>query len=297
MTAPDTTLTRTTSPRLRRARRRLSPGPVTALLVLVCLSLMLVDLRGGPTDALRVIGGWVGGPLQSAADAVFGPVRSAEFRRGDIEQLRADVADLTERNQRLQTENDLLSQELHDAPADRAAAAEAQRRVESALVARTVAADPALGSGAVTIDAGAEDGVVLDSPVLVAGGLVGRVVRTAPSTSEVLLVTDPASSVAVRMGDQGALVRGTGDRHAARLDFVDPLAPVEVGRRVVTMGSDDGWPYPAGLPVGTVSSVTGELGELDRTVVIEPAVTLSALDRVLVLTRPTDSARVTEGDS
>ena len=118
-----------------------------------------------------------------------------------------------------------------------------------------------------------------DSAVLVAGGLVGRVTSVTPTTSSVLLVTDPASSVAARVGPHAALLQGSGDPHGAHLSHLDPLAEVAVGQRVTTLGSDDGWPYPAGIRVGTVRSVTGELGDLDRVVSVEPSVTLSAQAR------------------
>lgn len=259
------------------------------MLLLASLSLMLLDLRGGPTDLLRSVGAVVGGPVQSAADQVFGPLRTGEFRRDDVEELRQEVDSLVEANQRLQASNDLLSQELADVPERRAAERDASRRVEGAITAQVVAADPALGTAAVTLDVGADDGIVVDSPVLVAGGLVGRVIDVSVSTSSVLLVTDPDSAVAVRVADLTALAQGTGDRRSVRLDHLDPLADVRVGQPVVTMGSDDGWPYPAGLAVGTVRSVTGDLGELGRTVTVEPAAALTALDHVIVLTAPVEA--------
>ena len=285
------------APDRSRRRPRLAAGPVIAILVLASLSLMLLDLRGGPTDLLRTVGAAVGGPLQAASDAVFGPMRTGEFRRGDVEQLRDEVARLSDSNRRLQAENDILSRELATAPAGEQAERAAAQRVEAAVAARVVAADPAVGAAAVTLDAGSDDGVVVDSPVLVAGGLVGRVTDVNPTTSSVLLIADPGSAVAVRLDDLTALVQGSGDRRAARLDHLDPLADVRVGQKVVTMGSDDGWPYPAGIPVGTVRSITGDLGELDRSVTVEPAAPLSALDNVIVLTRPDDSARSVGGSS
>ncbi len=283
---------RLSDPDLRTRRwRRWAPGPVALVLILASLALMLLDLRGGPTDALRSAGAVVGGPLQSLTDSVLGPVRTGEFRRADTQALQQQVADLEEANRRLQAQSDILAEQLADAPEQRAAASAAQRRVESAVAARVVAADPGLGSAAVTIDVGSADGVVVDSPVLVAGGLVGRVVTTAPTTATVLLVTDPGSSVAVRVGADSALAQGTGDRHSVTLGYLDPLVPVEVGQKVVTQGSDDDWPYPAGLPVGTVRAISGDLGDLDRVVTVEPAAGMSSLDQVIVLTRPTDSAR------
>lgn len=299
MSASPTTRPRPAPGALDRSRRRLrlTPGPVTAVLVLACLSLMLLDLRGGPTDLLRSAGAAIGGPLQSASDAAFGPLRTGEFRRADAERLAMQVAALEEANRRLALENDILAEAATAAQGSRQADEWAQQRAESAVAARVVAADPALGAAAVTIDAGSDQGVVSDSPVLVAGGLAGRVTAVSRSTSSVLLVADPGSSVAARVGGHSALVQGTGDPHSARLAYLDPLAAVEVGQKVTTMGSDDGWPYPAGVSLGTVRSIEGDLGDLDRSVTMEPAASVSQLDHVIVLTRPTDAARAVGGGS
>lgn len=261
------------------------------MLVLVSLSLMVLDLRGGPTDTLRGVTATAVGPAQAASDALFGPVRAAAVRRVDAQQLQDQLTDLQDRNRRLQAANDQLVRQLDDLPAAKAAATAAQERSDAAVAARVVAADPSLGAHAVTLDAGGDDGVVVDSPVLVAGGVVGRVSAVYPSTSSVTLVTDPSSSVAVRVGGSSALMQGTGDRHSAVLGYLDPLAEVRVGQQVQTLGSDDGWPYPAGLPVGTVSGVSGDLGDLDRVVTVEPAIPMGTLDRVIVLTRPAGGSR------
>lgn len=252
---------------------------------------MLLDLRGGPTDTLRSLTATVVGPIQAASDSLFGPLRTAALRRADAGELEAQLAQLQDDNRRLQTTNDQLARQLADLPAARAAAEAAQARAEAAVPARAVAADPALGAQAVTLDVGSDDGIVIDSPVLVAGGVVGRVTSVAASTSSVTLVTDPGSAVAVRVRGTSALLQGTGDRHAAGLGYLDPLAEVRVGDRVETLGSDDGWPYPAGLPVGTVAAVSGDLGDLDRVVTVEPTLPLGTLDRVIVLTEAPGGAQ------
>ncbi len=259
---------------------------MAAVLAAVSLSLMLLDLRGGPTDALRAVGAVAGGPVQTAADSVFGPLRTAGFRRADTEQLQQRVAELEEANRRLALRGDALAEQVDDQGAAAAAEQRAADMAQAAVAARVVAGDPALGAAAVTLDAGAADGIVPDAPVLVAGGLVGRVATVSGATSSVLLLTDPASAVAVRVGDHAALVRGTGNPHAALLDHVDPLADLGTGQKVTTLGSDDGWPYPPGLTVGSVRTVSGGLGDLAREITVEPAVTTDTVDHVIVLRPP-----------
>lgn len=270
----------------RRRRRHWGSGPVTVVLIAAALTLMLLDLRGGPTDLLRAAGNVIGGPLQAASAAVFGPARTGEFRRADLESLQQEVEQLRDENRRVTARADALAEGLQDLPGAAEVRREAERLAASAVTARVVAADPDTGSARVTLDVGSGDGIVEDAPVLVSGGLIGQVDSVSPATSSVRLLTDPGSEVAGRVGDHAALVRGEGDE-SARLDHLDPLAPVEAGQRIVTLGSADGWPYPAGLPLGSVRDVVGSLGDLDRTVSVEPATRAGAVDHVIVLTPPT----------
>lgn len=55
------------------------------------------------------------------------------------------------------------------------------------------------------------------------------------------------------------------------------------GARVVTAGSPQGRPYPAGLPIGTVTSIDPDRGRLERSATVRPAVDPSSLDVVGVL--------------
>ncbi len=266
-------------------RRRWGSGPVTIVLVAAALSLMLLDLRSGPTDLLRSLGQAVGGPLQEGAGAVLGPVRAGEFRRADLESLQQEVDRLRDENRRTAVRADLLAEKLQELDGAAEARRDADRMARGAVTARVVAAAPGPASAAVTLDVGSGDGIVVDAPVLVSGGLIGKVADVGPATSTVRLVTDPGSDVAGRIGEHAVLVRGEGG-DSARLDHLDPLAPVEVGQRIVTLGSADGWPYPAGLPLGTVREVEGSLGDLDRTVTLEPATRAGTVDHVIVLTPP-----------
>lgn len=266
-------------------RWRWRPGTLTGLLVLACLSLMLLDLRGGPTDALRAAGSWVGGPLEAAAAGVTGSVGSA-LRRPDVEALEDRITALDRENTDLRLRVDALTEQLAGA-ADAAAVERLTTSLDQAAVAaQVVAGGTQPTSATVTVDAGSTAGVRDGSAVLVPGGLVGRVVAVGPTTSTVQLVTDPASAVAVRIQSsrQAALAQGAGRSETLDLDYVDPLAAVRVGDRLVTMGSPGGRPFPAGIPVASVASVTGSMGDVDRAVTATPAVDLGALDHVAILT-------------
>jgi len=66
-----------------------------------------------------------------------------------------------------------------------------------------------------------------------------------------------------------------------RFDYVPGSADLKVGDRVVTSGLDG--IYPKGFVIGQIESVERSAGEFSN-VLIRPAVNLSALETVLVVT-------------
>lgn len=269
----------------RRRVRSWRPATVTGVLILVSLSLMLLDLRGGPTDTLRAVGRWVGGPIEAASSALFGPVATQVLRRPDEAGLQQRIAELTAENQRLQLHNDALAERLAAAPGAAAIERYAAAADQPLVTARVVAAASEPLAQAVTLDVGADQGISAGDPVVAPAGLVGRVLATGPSASTVQLVTDPASAVAIRLqaARQAGLAQGAGRGQPLLLSHVDVLAEVRPGDRIVTLGSPGERPFPAGIPVGVVRSVTGAVGDVGRRIDADPAVALGGLDRVAVL--------------
>lgn len=152
-----------------------------------------------------------------------------------------------------------------------------------ALPAQVIAEDATSWFRTVVLDKGSTDGVAEGMPVVVAEGVVGRVIRSAPHESRVLLLTDASSAAAtlVQRTRTRGVCRGQGD--GLSLDFTLRLADVAVGDRIVTSGT--GGVFPKGLVVGEVTRVArGEYG-LFQAVTVEPAVDFSRLEEVLVLLR------------
>jgi len=142
---------------------------------------------------------------------------------------------------------------------------------------------------------GALDGVQVGSVVMAPGGLVGRVVSVTPTTSRVLLLSDPSSRVGVtvsRSRNMGYL-RGQTSRRAV-MEFFDKVPDVKPGDPIVTSSLSQ--LYPPGLPVGRVESI-----DLNKSPAPEAVVELSApisfLEWVIVYPyTPTDQPAVNSPD-
>jgi len=131
--------------------------------------------------------------------------------------------------------------------------------------------------------------------VLTGDGLVGRVTRAGPSTATVLLVTDATATVGARLEEsqeigvvQGKGRRGLGSGTSTPLRFqlLDAGAPMRVGQRLVTLGSQGDRPYVPGVPIGTVVKIEQTPGSLTRTAYIQPFPHFTSLDVVGVVVAP-----------
>lgn len=148
-----------------------------------------------------------------------------------------------------------------------------------------------VGGRTVTIDVGSGDGIEVDQTVVDADGLVGRIVRVAPSSADVLLLGDAGVVVGVRFGPSQALgsvaataapglPTRTGDQ--LTLTALGDSVP-KVGDEVSTLGSPDDRPYAARIPLGTVVEVDPDRGQLGATAVVDPHVDTDLLDLVAVV--------------
>jgi rod shape-determining protein MreC len=104
----------------------------------------------------------------------------------------------------------------------------------------------------------------------------------------VLLVTDPQSSIDVRIprtGGRGVLTGlSRDDAYRAEIEYLERDNEVQVGDQIVTSGL--GTSLPAGIPVGKIARVTTTDYGLYQEVEVAPAVDFSALKNVLIVLAP-----------
>lgn len=267
---------------------------VLAVLVIVALGLLTISFRSPNSgflhdaqsygsDALR--------PFQIAAVRVARPFRDAYDYVDSLASAKSQNARLRKmvENYRSQAllnasavqQNNDLKKLLHfeagpQYPKD-------FRAVNTAVV--------SFPSGAfsqqIVIDAGSDSGIHLNTPVVSADGLVGKVTTVGHSTSVVTLLTDPESAVPAR--DLKTHVSGLirhGQGGSLILDRVSKDQVVNKGDWIVTRGTvDRRYPdeYPYGIPIGRVVAVgTSDIASF-LTVQVQPLADISSLDAVAAL--------------
>ena len=123
------------------------------------------------------------------------------------------------------------------------------------------------------------------TPVVTENGVIGRVLRAAPYTATILLLTDSNSSIAViseKSRTAGILV-GSGANAPLDLQYVTREAPLEADELLLTSGRDN--VFPKGLPVAVVTSIQDDTLMPFRRIQAKPLVDVSSLEEVALLER------------
>lgn len=200
---------------------------------------------------------------------LVGTTRENQHLRGEIERLKLENAVMNE----VLLENDRLRDALNF------------KRLQppASVMVQVIGRDSSPFSSTVTINKGSHDGIGRGMAVITAEGVVGKVQTTLPNTAKVMLLTDPGSTLAVRVmrnREEGLL---EGKLETCALKYVSYYADIQEGDLLVTSGLDG--VYPKGLSVATVVKATKQEASAFQTVVAEPAVRLSRLEEALVLTK------------
>ncbi|MDB4353672.1 rod shape-determining protein MreC [Akkermansiaceae bacterium] len=221
-----------------------------------------------------------GGEIDAFATSFMEEVEHSENLRKRLEQAtreRDRFKLIASRIRELETENNELRNAL-----------DFKKQTEFDVVAaHVVRRQPLTWGSTVEIDRGAADHIGVSLCVLASnGGLVGQVHQPGDEVSSVLLITDEASQVAVRIEgtpEVGILVgRRTnyGEQPRLRLLSLSKNAVLQKGMKVYTNGR--GQLFPPDIPVGTIEDF--EAGPNTTEAEIIPSVDFNNLKTVFVIT-------------
>lgn len=279
---------------------------VLASFTIISLTLLSLPLSG-PVRGFKATMTYVLTPIPYLGDKAYERFADAPSRLRDLiaadmdnQRLKNDLKQvdlLKSRVDALETENERLRAALNlKSPKGRAA-----------LWARVLERDPLHWYSSITVDAGSDDGVSLNAPVLGDDGgkvvAIGRVTDVRPRTAVILLLTDDLSSAASYVVSRAStaapgegppifegLLQGQG-RESLRMNYLSPDAVVRAGDLVYT--SPTSATFPPDVLLGTVSSVYA----LDpflafQSVEVKPAISASSLDEVMILKEASVSAKL-----
>jgi len=252
-------------------------------LVLVAIGFLILSVAGflQPLEnvALRPVS-----DVQSWIAVRYAAIRDLLRSPSDITELRQENARLEAEVARLQQEIINLREQATEAEILAALLNYARSQPENRYTAANVIGrdvSPFLQS--IWIGAGSEQGIAQGMPVVTERGLVGRVAEVFPTTSRVQLITDPEASVNVEFqtsradGSLSAQLSGE-----LWVELIPQDVEILVNELVLTSGL--GGNFPADIPIGSVLSVRKRDVDIFQQAVIEPSVSFTDLDIVLVIT-------------
>lgn len=236
--------------------------------------------RGADVPLIRHSTMYVVTPVQRGMRAVTETFRRVVYGYLDLREAHRQSQDFSRELDQLRIEAQRLRRE-----ASQAKRLQALLDFRQELPLLTVAAQ-VIGSGGneasriVILDKGSNAGLRPDLPVIVPGGVIGKVLRVFGDTSQVILLTDANSGVASLLESSRihGVLKGT-NRPLCKLTYVVNGESVTVGEILVTSGEDR--IYPKGLPLGVVVSVRpgSEFQEIE----VQPLAQLNRLEEVLVI--------------
>jgi rod shape-determining protein MreC len=202
-----------------------------------------------------------------------------------------DLRHVRQQNRQLQSELDRMRLEQSSLAEDARQGLRLQKLFgfQQQYVSKTVAAHVIGTSGTdlsrvLVIDKGSRDGLKTDMPVITPDGVVGKVRDVFPRTAQVLEINDETSGLGIILTQTRlrGILRGNTAGQTEIIDIL-PDERIRTGEQVVTSGGDN--VYPSGLPVGAVERVVNDPERNPYVaVLVRPAVNLSRLDEVLVIT-------------
>jgi rod shape-determining protein MreC len=245
---------------------------------------------------------WVGGqinrvtafiqePITTTGNGIANNLRAIFQFRSIMEENEA----LTMENQELRQKviNQSLSQQDLDDLRNLSAAMSYVNPQEyyDSVVGTVIATDGSLWYNIFTINVGTSQGVHKNAVVINGDGLIGIVLDVGPDWSKVISIVDEYNNVSFQAyRDLGLLGILSGDGTGALTGYMlDAEAPIIEGDVLISSGLEL---YPRGIPIGKVSQVTWDKDALLRTILVEPAVNFSNIQKVAVII--TESRKVEE---
>lgn len=242
----------------------------------LALALMWLDQRGGILDRVRYGLQAVVYPLQIALNS---PAAALNWTRDIFAQravLQAENRALRDalraseirgmRNAALERENaELLG--LRESVRGKASRWLPARVIDQQLDAQR---------HRLTVDRGGRNGVTTGQIAVATGGILGQSLRVGPSSSEIILLSDPSSGVPVQIVRTGVrtLAIGSGKAGELSLPYLPLQTDIIAGDLLVSSGL--GGVFPADYPVAKVVEVRRDSGS---PLAVVRASTLAALDR------------------
>lgn len=256
---------------------------ILVVIIILCLVVITISFRGSDiTKRIKARTLDIFEPAQERIFSFFNPVTVFFSSIGDYIGLRQKYLDLEKENTRLlqqyvedvsiKLENDALRKML----------GMDLRQEHDVLIVKVTGFYGNRWQSELIINAGTADGVQEGMGVAGDSGLVGVIISAGNRSARVRLISDPQSSLGVRILSSRKLGLIEGSQEGAiYLKYISSDEEIYKGDVVVT--SEYGEYFPAEILVGRVSSIRDVPGDPYREVRVEPFEDLKKLEYLAVI--------------
>lgn len=256
---------------------------ITVLLLVIMAQLVLLAVSAKNDQDVRFIRIWTVTAVTPVARIIEG------LRGGSTGFLHNYILlhDTNKENIRLRSELDklkmdnvFLKNELNTADRAKALAVFQEHTPSKTIAARIIGTGPGANSKMVLVDRGSASGVQRGMAVVTPDGIVGKVIASYPTASQVLLITDAdfAAGIVTQKGGIHGTLKGQGTPQC-KIDYIAFEEKVEPGELIFTSGDDR--IFPRGFAVGVVRTVRP--GQPFKEIMVEPTGLQRGLEDVLIL--------------
>lgn len=254
-------------------------------LLLVVLILVLQSSWGA---RMKLAVGGLFLPLFGLSSTLDSGLGKAADRVTPRDVLLAELEGLRTENQRLRILGQQAQETFLENQRLRSMLGRSQQLPWKVRAARIIGRDPANWWRMVHLDAGTQDGITNNQPVISAEGyLVGRIGSVGPARSQVVLIGDPNCAVSVLVQEtreHGVIAPSTInplDASIVELGYLSRNSILKADQLVVTSGM--GGVFPPGIPVGRIIDHQNVGHGLYTQARVKLAMTISRLEEVWVI--------------
>ena len=264
------------------------------LVMLIVSSLLLItlDLRGiSVVSGVRSGVGTALTPVEKVGNWVLTPVKNLFSDLIHLGRTRSTINNLKEENAKLRAEIIRQQNTLGEAKQLKAALDLAGRASWKVVNARVLAQGSTISfTHTITIDQGSRAGIKPNLTVINGSGLVGVVKTVFPNSSVVLLASDPAFKIGVRVARNQAIgiLSGQGSNSGV-LELLDNTARLKKNDVLISRGSTNNSPFVPGVPVGRIAKTSDSTNTVSQIADVTFYANLNALGVVSVILKASDA--------
>lgn len=263
-------------------------GMIGIIITVIILIIVVIfsNISTGNLSAMENAVGKLFMPIQNGIIYLKNKISGNEQELSDIETLKSENQQLKEENSNLQeqlreleilkSENNTLKEyvNLKDKYSS-------YTTVPAYVIQRSFSNYDKI----IVINAGTDDGIDVNMPVISESGLVGHVISVTNDTAKIQTIIDTTSNVSANISNvqDSVILKGTlNSTDILRATYIPADSTILQGDEVVTSGL--GGIYPKGILIGNVKSVINTQNEADKYAEIEVSTDFSSLETVLVIT-------------